>query len=137
MSVLKKIHLSQEEIEYIKNNCQSMSSTQLAMWIGCCPSSVRYHMRKLNLRGVNIKWTDDTIDMFRLYLKDYDCKQIASIMRTSTDNLYMAVMRFKKRGIINEMVWKTKNEKLNGISQRRNTRREKSDKQEVLLEVQR
>lgn len=90
--------LKKSAIKYIIANSRRTNKA-IAKELGCSPSSVAYHRKRLGLPPVKIKWDDSSIaKLVGLLHMGRSVKEIAAAFGTTTANIYVRMQKIKKSG---------------------------------------
>ena len=95
------IRLTQEEIQYILDNANKQSMSEITSWIGCCPQTVRYHMRKAGIKPENvIRYSvSDTFTILSMIRHGYTYREIAEELGTNKISIARRVAYLRHKGI--------------------------------------
>lgn len=88
--------LKKSAIKYIIANSKRTNKA-IAKELGCSPSSVAYHRKRLGLPPVKIKWDDSSVvKLVGLLHMGRSVKEIAAAFGTTAANIYVRMQKIKK-----------------------------------------
>lgn len=96
-----RMHLNNEEIKYILNNHNKLSSKEMAEWIGCVPGTVVYQLKKHGLKPINFsKWSPKRIEkLIQLRREGLSRKSLAIYFNVTEYSIQGQLKILRKNGI--------------------------------------
>lgn len=93
-------HLEQDDKQYIRDNIDKVSQREMARWIGCHYSTIRYFIKKENIptKRQN-RWTPEKSDeIIALRRLGHTSQEIADIMQVSQGAIRGQLNILRKEG---------------------------------------
>lgn len=93
-------HLEQDDKQYIRDNIDKVSQREMAKWIGCHYSTIRYFIKKEKIAVKSMeRWTPEKRDRI-LVLRNLGMtsEEIANILNVSYDSIRGQLNIMRKEG---------------------------------------
>ena len=96
------LRLSQDEIDFILENANKKSTKEMAEWIGCNISAIRYHLR---INGVKTEqfshWSPEKRqEILELRKNGLTTTQISRVFNTTASAIRSQLIIMRRKGII-------------------------------------
>lgn len=110
---LNKVHLSKEDRRYIVEHSADMYTSEIAAYIGCNPSTVRFWQKRLDIapyKGKGKKWKyERALAFITMYCNAADLEEVARAFDVSVKRLSATVCYVSK---MHNIKYKRKSKKL-------------------------
>ena len=95
------IRLSSDEVQYILDNANRQSVSEISDWIGCTPQTVRNQMRKHGIKPLNVvKFNlSDTFAIQSMARNGFSYQEIADELQRNRQSVKRRVEYLRSKGI--------------------------------------
>lgn len=95
------IRLSRDEVQYILDNANRQSVSEISDWIGCTPQTVRNQMRKHGIKPRNVIRfnAENTLAIQSMIHDGYTYQEIADRLQQDKRSIKRRVSYLRKKGI--------------------------------------
>ena len=97
------LRLSQDEIDFILENANKKSTKEMAEWIGCNISAIRYHIRNNGVKTVQFSyWSPEKRqEILELRKNGLTIAQISRVFNTTVSAIKSQLIIMRRKGLIN------------------------------------
>ena len=97
------LRLSQDEIDFILENANKKSTREMAEWIGCNISAIRYHLRNNGVKTEQFShWSPEKRqEILELRKNGLTTTQISRVFNTTVSAIRSQLIIMRRKGLIN------------------------------------
>ena len=97
------LRLSQDEKDFILENANKKSTKEMAEWIGCNISAIRYHIRNNGVKTVQFSyWSPEKRqEILELRKNGLTIAQISRVFNTTVSAIKSQLIIMRRKGLIN------------------------------------